>query len=232
MGVEFGIVGGAGVSLIMNRYNTIGQYRETADVDLIVKPNHARNITAERISRQPLVDYPNLFEGINQYGVIIPALKFDKDGQKILVKVEIFDIDAWPQRPQYNLANPQNSRVKFSIGQEKVPVMNPAWILREKLSSQMGREGSVKEKTDIDDIVSLAAMLDAKELKIKGSETVDALKRLLVKRPDLRPLLAEVIDCKEVFSLLESFSSSHYEIAISMIQLHHLTYTARMIRMT
>ena len=77
--------------------------------------------------------------------------------------------------------------------------MSPAWILREKLSSQMDREGSKKERTDIDDISTLSNFLEKKELKIEGAHLVEALKRLLVKRPNMRPLLAEIIDCEEVF---------------------------------
>ena len=137
----------------------------------------------------------------------MPAIRLRRGQEEVLVDVEIFDYDTWRTRPAFNLANPQNIRIPIPLGPVLVPVFEPNWLLKEKIRIQHQREGTLKELTDLEDIVILvnivveiAAATGAEPLMFNQEEEIDDLKSLLRKRPDLIPELEEVIDCPEVFS--------------------------------
>jgi hypothetical protein len=54
---------------------------------------------------------------------------------------------------------------------------------------------------DIADIEAMLPLVGSKELKIGAEQKhlIDALKALLLKRPDLKSKLSKAIECKEVF---------------------------------
>ncbi|KAI9875800.1 MAG: hypothetical protein M1830_007991 [Pleopsidium flavum] len=193
---KFGICGGAGVSLITEHYHI--RPRQTADIDLIIQPDKNRDISAEKVSKKLIKAYPQQFATVSQYGVSTPAVRLQRNGQEILVEVEIFDVEAWPNRPQYNLNNPQNARITLNVSGKPVYVLSPAWLLREKILAQKQREGSKKEETDIADIETLVQIAGDKDLVIEGEDLVEALKELLQKRPDLKADLERVIKCPEL----------------------------------
>ncbi|EAS27485.1 uncharacterized protein CIMG_10090 [Coccidioides immitis RS] len=104
----------------------------------------------------------------------------------MLVEIEIFDVQAWPGRPQYNLEAVANTRCPVEIEGVNVQVMSVAWLLREKITSQAQREGSRREHSDISDIACLATIAADAELVCEIEEFVGALRRLLEKRPEMK----------------------------------------------
>ncbi|KAF9630209.1 hypothetical protein BFW01_g390 [Lasiodiplodia theobromae] len=194
-GVEYGIVGGSAVSLLCAHYG-LGQ-RSTNDIDLIIIPDREKNLDASSISKALYEEFPQYFTKIDQYGVQIPAVLIG--GELGHAEVEIFDIDAWPHRRQYDLRDPDNDRVTLQINQYPISVLSPRWIVREKILSQHQRQGAQKEKSDILDIKMLLPLLDDGTLKFDTNERIDALNALLAKEPDLRGQLQEKIVCPAVF---------------------------------
>ncbi len=116
------------------------------------------------------------------------------------MEVELFDVEAWPNRPQYNLQTPLNPRIPLEIDGKVVHVLSVGWLLREKILSQADREGSSKEVTDLADINNLAKIAGDKEVVCGTDEFVGAFRRLLEKRPNLRSILERTVDCSAVFS--------------------------------
>jgi hypothetical protein len=104
MQVQFGIFGGAAVALILDHNND--PFRITQDIDLIVRLDESRQIDAEYVSRRLLQEFPSKFGAVDCHGVAVPAARITRvDGTQVLVQVEMFDVDAWPDRPQYDLNN-------------------------------------------------------------------------------------------------------------------------------
>lgn len=143
-----------------------------------------------------------------QYGVPIPAIRLIRDQsdtpdskpEALIIEIELFDVLAWPRRPQYNLSdNANNPREVLQVGDTTVYVMSVAWLLRERITSQAQREGSKKEHSDIWDVDSLAVIAGDHELVCDSEEFVGVLRRLLEKKPGLREKLSRVIKCSSVF---------------------------------
>ena len=166
----------------------------------IIQPDAARKISAESVSQTLITEFPQKFAIVSQYGVNIPAIRLNRGNQQILVEVEMFDVETWPNRPQYNFQAPSNPRIPLEINGKVVHVLSAGWLLREKILSQAGREGSPKEVTDIADIVNLANIAGDNEVVCGTDEFVGALRRLLEKRPGLRLILKRTINCSAVFS--------------------------------
>lgn len=196
-GVHFGVIGGAACCLVRSQYGL--PYRGTADIDLVVTPDPGNHIDADSVSRWLYEQNSHHFAKVDQYGVSIPAINLSRGNQQLLVEVEIFDINAWPNRPQYNLRDPDNDRTFIQVDQAQVPILSPRWLLREKIMSQYQRQGSLKEGTDMDDIDQLTRVVQEGALTLDQPEQVQALKALLVKRPDLKGRLRSKIVCPEVF---------------------------------
>jgi hypothetical protein len=197
MQVQFGICGGAAIGLIREQQNT--KPRVTEDVDLVIQPDKSRYINAETISEKLLVEFPSQFQAIVRFGVRIPAACVTYGNTQVLVELEIFDVEAWPFRPQYNLNEKRNTRVKVPIGGEKtVYVFSPVWLLREKILTHSNRVGSGRAKSDLDDILFLLDIVGERSLVMKSGEEIAALKVLLEKAPQLKESLMEAVVCPEV----------------------------------
>ena len=195
---KFGVIGGAACCLVRSQYGL--PYRGTADIDMIVKPDPETHIDADSLSRWLYEQNSEYFSKVDQYGASIPAIHLIRDSQPLLVEVEIFDFNAWPNRPQYNLHNPDNDRIFMNVNQAQVPVLSPRWLLREKIMSQYQRQGNAKADTDIDDINQLLRVVPEGALTLTQPEQVQALEALLVKRPDLKHRLRSKIVCPNVFN--------------------------------
>jgi hypothetical protein len=140
--VKFAIIGGAACSL--HRVATRSPYRGTKDIDLIITPTKAYN--AEIISNWLATKTQGTVRYVEQYGVMTPAIPLYRGRNEYLVEIEIFDVEAWPNRQQYNLADstanpittvsfvqqPSSSPLQDSIGVTHIPVIYPKWLLREK----------------------------------------------------------------------------------------------------
>lgn len=137
-----------------------------------------------------------------------PAIPVYRGQEEYLVEIEIFDVEAWPTRRQYDLAdsnvNPVTTvsfeqKQKNSRAAPGIPVMHPKWLLREKILSQFERHGSAKEASDILDIEVLLEIVAPNSLVLSEANHVNALKALLVKKPKLVSKLREIISCRPVF---------------------------------
>ncbi|WEW61445.1 hypothetical protein PRK78_006935 [Emydomyces testavorans] len=188
---EYAIIGGAGVALHAQRFNLTAH--PTADIDAIIQPNPARGINADSISRTLRTEFPDQFTSVSQYGVSLPAILLQRGDQPLVVEIELFDVETWPGRPQYDLSRASNARRAVQVGGQTVHVMSVAWLLREKIVTQAQREGSKKEASDILDITCLATIASDRELDCETEEFVRALRRLLEKRPELEESLRRVV---------------------------------------
>ncbi|ETS85587.1 hypothetical protein PFICI_03612 [Pestalotiopsis fici W106-1] len=203
--VKFAVIGGAACSLV--RVASDAEYRGTSDLDLVIQPNKSYN--AEVISNWLVQKHPKIIRSVEQFGVRIPAIPIYRGKDEYLVEIEIFDVEAWPNRQQYNIAdtasNPMTTltfspdQYSGSSGDWKIPVMHPVWLLREKILSQYEREGSVKERTDISDLQIMLQVVDPKSLVLSAHNHVTALQNLMAKRPDLINKLRRAIVCYPVF---------------------------------
>ncbi|EEP75660.1 hypothetical protein UREG_00506 [Uncinocarpus reesii 1704] len=148
MNIDYAIMGGAAACLLSG-----DSTRRTDDVDFVIQVDD-RGITADRLTAQLLKSFPSDFEGVSQFGHIIPAYKLRlPDGAVHLVELEVFDYQSWPQRPQYNLKTA--TRKELNINGQMIKVFSPEWLLREKILSQYQRQGSPKERSDIQDIANM-----------------------------------------------------------------------------
>lgn len=192
-GTHFSISGGAAASLLRFRYQLAS--RATDDIDLVVQPKG--DIDAESVSKWLYNTYPEVFGTREVYGVPIPVIKFTRDdGSKIDIEIEIFDVRAWPNRPQYDLTSPNNERITVPVDGVTVPIFGPRWILREKIVTAYERQGSRKEVTDLIDITQLLSLpgFDSVDL----SDHPEAVSHVLSRRPGLLPLMKQKVRCPSV----------------------------------
>ncbi|KAI9838251.1 MAG: hypothetical protein M1819_005518 [Sarea resinae] len=194
--IDYAIMGGAAVCLLVQDPS-----RQTEDVDLVIHVDQ-RTITADRLTQRLLTSHSSLFGSIDQYGHTIPGYKMPlPGGGHRLVQLEIFDLESWPHRPQYNLATA--SRRTVMVQGHAVKVFSPAWLLREKVLSQYQRPGGLKGRIDIRDIIALERITPPAgqpEVDFGNDHTLaTALVELLRKRPDLRERLKRKIKCAAVF---------------------------------
>ncbi|KAI6777699.1 antigen [Emericellopsis cladophorae] len=170
-------------------------HRNTDDIDLVVQPTDS--ITAESISTWLLQSYPTAFVTKSVHGVLVPALRFQRsDGSVKNFEIEIFDVGAWPQRSQYDLSNPANEVVRILISGFEVPVFSARWLLREKIVTALERQGSRKERTDLEDACALVQVVDITSLDLTGH--AEAVQHILTKKPDYRQQLELKIICPDV----------------------------------
>jgi hypothetical protein len=202
--ITFGIIGGAGCSLLF--YQQDGRYRGTLDIDVVIQADPARQINADRISEILYTKHSQYFVKKDAgYGVFVPAARITgANGQEKQVEIEIFDFESWPNRPQYDLSNPDNNRVTLDVEQSMVAVLSPRWLLREKILSQHQRRGNAKAETDKNDVMILLGLVAAKCLAFESQEQIDALSALLAERPDLKDRLEAAIECPQVFKTVSS----------------------------
>jgi hypothetical protein len=172
--IRYAIMGGAAICLIADDPN-----RRTKDVDLVIQVDE-RSITADKLTHRLLTSYPDHFGPINQFGHIIPGYKLTLPGGKLrLVDLEVFDEQSWPERPQYDLQT--TTAMIVPVNERQVKIFNPAWLLREKILSQHGRQGSAKEQTDIADLRSMLILVfwGQPELNFDNGPLKDNLEKAL-----------------------------------------------------
>jgi hypothetical protein len=193
--IDYAIMGGAAVCLL-----AYDPARRTEDVDFVIQVDQ-RMITADRLTTLLITSYPSHFDPIDQYGHTILGYKLSiPGGGSLLVQLEVFDYQSWPQRPQYNIHNA--GRRILNVDGHAVKVFSPEWILREKILSQYQRQGSTREETDILDLTSVLPLVmpGKPELNFDGDQNLkNALANLLQKRPALAQRLKEKVNCTAVF---------------------------------
>ncbi|EFY84743.1 27 kDa antigen [Metarhizium acridum CQMa 102] len=154
----------------------------------------------QSISTWLLQNYPTAFVAKKHYGVFVSALAFHRsDGSVKHIKIEIFDVNAWPQRPQYNLDSPDNDVTMISISGVQVPVFNARWLLREKIVTAFKRQGTRKEKSDLDDACALLDTVEPSSVDLTNKEA--AVRHLIARRPCVRQSLELKIVCPAVLGL-------------------------------
>ena len=193
LGVKYSISGGAARSLLRHAYAV--RTRSTDDIDLVVQPDG--NLDADAISTMLYKDFPAFFGTKTVYGVTVPTLILTQDGgSKINVDLEIFDVRAWPNRPQYDLSNPNNELLGVQVDGKPVIIFGPRWQLREKIVTAYERRGSVKEGSDLDDVRQLLELVG--EPLLDMSQHVVAIRHILTRRPELREPLQLGVSCPGV----------------------------------
>jgi hypothetical protein len=136
-------------------------------------------------------------------GAAICLITGDPNRRTKDIDLEVFDHQSWPQRPQYDLQ--AMTVMTMHVNERQVKIFNPAWLLREKILAQHGRQGSAKEQTDIMDLRSLVIFVfwGQPELNFDNgplkNDLENALMSLLQKRPDLEQPLEQKIKCTAVF---------------------------------
>lgn len=169
------------------------------DVDLVIRVDN-RSITAELLTNRLLTSFPSDFGAVSQFGHIIPGYKLRLPGGGMrLVELEVFDQDAWPQRPQYNLQ--KSTRTTKVINGYPVKLFSTEWIIREKVLSHHQRHGA-KQAVDLQDVISLIpyAVPGKAELNFDNDQELQAaLTTILNSRPKLRSYFSQAIKCRAIF---------------------------------
>lgn len=190
---QFSISGGAATSILRMQYGFA--QRVTDDIDLVVQPRGS--MTAESISHWLLEKFPTAFVAKQQFGVTTPAITVQRrDGSVKHVEIEMFDVGAWPNRPQYNLDDPDNDVAVISVNGVDVPIFSARWLLREKIVTAFERQGTRKEETDLDDISILLETVDVNGLDLTDRE--DAVRHAVAQLPESFELLCLKVVCPGV----------------------------------
>jgi hypothetical protein len=183
---QLSIRGGVATSILRMQYGFV--QRVTDDIDLVVQPRGS--VTAGSISHWLLENFPTAFVAKEQFGVTTPAISIQRhDGFVEHVEIEMFDVGAWPNRPQYNLDDPDNDVTVISVNGVDVPIFSARWLLREKIVTAFERQGTRKEETDLDDISILLETVDVNELDLTDLE--DEVQHAVVQLPESFELLSE-----------------------------------------
>jgi hypothetical protein len=101
-----------------------------------------------------------------------------------------------------NSVQPSNMRISIPLGPIVVSVFEPHWLLKEKIRIQHEQVGTMKERTELEDIsvlVEIVVATGTKSLVFNRQEQIDYLQSLLEKHPDLMSMLEEAIVCHQVF---------------------------------
>ncbi|KAK7432396.1 hypothetical protein QQZ08_000958 [Neonectria magnoliae] len=191
--VRFSISGGAAALLLRIHYDL--PLRLTEDIDLVVQPTGT--VTAESISAWLLKAFPTTFIATTVYGVDIPTLAFQRpDGSFKYVEIEMFDVDTWPSRPQYDLENPDNDVTLIPVHGVDVPVFSARWLLREKIVTAFERQESLKGRTDLDDACALLKAVEMNVVDLTNHE--DAVRHIHTVRPEAQEELELKVICPSV----------------------------------
>jgi hypothetical protein len=153
LNVIYAILGGSACRIL-------GSVRVTGDIDLVIA------LTAATPSAEALVDTvcqrPE-FDTINTFGIKTPAISFDG----VQFPIEIFDPQQWASAyPQYSHVT--QDRVKHTLPSGTVTyTFSVAWLLREKIYTfqQRGYPGTLKFRTDLNDISFLARLISPVEAR-------------------------------------------------------------------
>lgn len=190
---QFSISGGAATSIVRMHYGFA--QRATDDIDLVIQPRGS--ITAESISNWLLETFPAVFVAKQHFGVTTPAITIQRrDGSTQHVEIEMFDVGSWPNRPQYNLDDPDNDVTMMTVNGVEVPIFSARWLLREKIVTAFERQGTRKEETDLDDISFLLEAVDLNGLDLTGRE--DAVRHAVAQLPESFELLCLKVICPDV----------------------------------
>ena len=190
---RFSISGGA-ASVLLRMQNRL-PLRTTDDIDLVIQPTGT--INAETMSAWLLQTFPTAFVAKMVYGVAVPALVFRRSNGSVKhIDIEIFDVRAWPNRPQYDLDNPDNDITPIIVSGVSVPVFSARWLLREKIITGFERRGSRKEFSDLDDACVLLEAVVPNGLDLTNYE--EAVRHFWTARPDFRQSLELKVICPSV----------------------------------
>lgn len=187
--VEFSISGGAAIALLNSHHGL--DTRTTEDIDVVVRPNE--DADAESISKWLYETFPTVFGNKTVYGHSVPTVRLSA---RVQVDIEMFDVQAWPNRTQYDLSNADNERVIITVDGVDIPIFGPRWQLREKIVTAYERQGSNKERTDLDDAAGLLDLVEDRSVDL--SHYPAAANHILNRRPGLKGRLQLKIYCPEV----------------------------------
>ncbi|CAG8303500.1 unnamed protein product [Penicillium salamii] len=178
LGIDYAIMGGAAICLLRPSHA-----RKTEDVDLVLHVDH-RMIDAEALTALLITTFPSEFEGVSQFGHMIPAFKLARPGETAQLNLETA------------------TRTTRNINGQAVKIFSAEWILREKILSQYQRQGSEKERMDFRDLIRMIPLAEPNTPELDFNENPEmrgALANLLQKRPELAQTLKTIIKCNALF---------------------------------
>ncbi|KAH9219622.1 hypothetical protein DL95DRAFT_457292 [Leptodontidium sp. 2 PMI_412] len=146
------------------------------------------------VTRKNGVDYPK---------VIIKRPKDDMRGN-LLVEFRI--VDHWlchERREAYDFRIPGHDTVSLMVWGDRVHVMNPEWLLRQKIQIWNERALAKEKRTDEIDIKTLVDVLGfrgSRKIKFRHQQEVEDLSLVVMGMDGDDPMvLGSVIDCPQVF---------------------------------
>ncbi|KAG4437116.1 hypothetical protein IFR05_007414 [Cadophora sp. M221] len=146
------------------------------------------------VTRKNGVDYPK---------VIIKRPKNNMRGD-LLVEFRI--VDHWlchERREAYDFQIPGNETVPLMVGGEQVHVMNPEWLLRQKIQMWNELVLEKEKRTDEFEIKTLVDVLGLRgsgKIKFRHKQEVEELSLVVMGMDRDDPMvLGSVIDCPQVF---------------------------------
>lgn len=193
---KFGIIGGGAVTILGSQYNL--RARQTDDLDIIIQPT--TSMSAELVSRNLTRRETAKRSFISKKGGYIdkPHFILVRGQHSIHIPVEIFDWQVWPDRQQYyNLDWDGNAVIHILIHDQKTPVLNAGWLLRQKILAYAQRHN--KNMSDMDDIFLLQTVLpyQSETITITDNIELEALRAVL--NASNPPDLKEYVLCEAIW---------------------------------
>lgn len=193
--IYYSISGGAAGSLLLQSAGA--NPRVTNDIDLVIHP--ANGYTAETVATWLYTHFPNEFGHKLVFGYPVPVLRLPlRRGGTKDIEIEIFDVDVWPNRQQYNLASSDNEVVALDFSGQAVNVFGGRWQLREKIVTAFERQQQQKHETDLNDVVSLLEVIPGGSSLVDLSHRPEAVQFVVDRLPQQRTSLEFLVHCPEV----------------------------------
>jgi len=117
-----------------------GGTRLTEDLDFIMQPDP--KLDAYTLANKLMTIDGFVAKEITR-GYSVPAIPVRRENELIFVDIEIFDEVQWVQRSAYyNLSLPANATQSLNVNGQTVQVLNPSWLLRQKIIAHSNRNTS------------------------------------------------------------------------------------------
>ena len=198
LGVKFGIIGDAAVSLIVQTLLSAA-YRGAENISLIVQPDPIQDISANTVAQSLLSQFPINFIQVNENGdkKLTVRVARGNAASEILIELEILETQTKIQR--YNLDDEiQARRIIIPVNSSFVTVLSPGWLLKDAIirwyQSQIQPDGF----EDLTEVICLLGAVSKKEIVSEEEDFSVALRAFTERYPTLREDLEEKVECSKM----------------------------------
>ncbi|KAI9053038.1 hypothetical protein LZ554_003308 [Drepanopeziza brunnea f. sp. 'monogermtubi'] len=142
-------------------------------------------------------------DGIDVPKIIVKRAVGDRSGD-VFVQFKI--LDHWlcyEKRPAYDFRRAGNETVLVNIGSDSIPILNPQWLLLQKISewsSRMTDQDRRNDEIEVRTLVDVLGFRKCSKARVRGRAETDELRTLVTGMDRDDPgVLGSVVDCPDVF---------------------------------